>query len=481
MAGLKRILNPRSYRSGTSLVSTGAVAVPKDVEQEKGSSIAAPLREIVPDLATKRQELRTYYQMANFHSVSKASTRAVKSSVMGAEYYMEPATDEDEDQLISEFVWYNIFEATSSPWLINLSRITRLVDYGSSVFETPFETRDWAPKRKGANHKQYTVLKKMAPRPLTSIVKFMYDDNGGPVEIIQNALRQDNKVEEVHIPIRNAIVFPNEDDTGDLFGKSILRSAYPHWFYIQHLYKIDAIQKERHGTGVPKGKIPPGIKEADRLAALELLKNIRTNEHQGILEPLGYEFVFMDLPGQLVEPIKSVDHHNAMIMLNVLAEFLVAGISGGGSRSTSASQQDIFMKANRSLADIICDSINIYLIPYIVGYNFDTDRFPKLCARNLGDTKDQQQMAAALANLVDKNVITPDIETEQWARKIFQIPRKIGDRPKVSDADVKEIINLSQKYDDKGNPIPSGQGNGTSTTNTRADRGGNTGKDNQVA
>jgi phage gp29-like protein len=85
----------------------------------------------------------------------------------------------------------------------------------------------------------------------------------------------------------------------------------------------------------------------------------------------------------------------------------------------------------------------LYLIPYIVGYNFDTDRFPKLCVRNLGDTRDQQQFAAALANLVDKEIITPDMITEQWARKQFQMPRKIEDRPEFSPSQVRKIVNES--------------------------------------
>lgn len=492
MAGLKQILDPRKRKSGTSLVSTGSTEAPKGLEKEQGSSIAAPLREVIPDLGNKRQELRTYYQMSNMHAASRASLRAVKSYIMGAEFYMEPASDEDEDQLISEFVEYNIFEAMTNPWLVNLQRIAKFCDNGSSVFETVWGQRDWARKEKGANHKTYMVLTKLAPRPLMSITKFEYDDNGGPIEIVQQAIGKEGKVREEHIPIQKAIIFPNEDDTGDLFGKSMLRSAYPHWFYIQHLYKVDAIQKERHGTGVPKGKIPPGIKEADRLAALELLKNIRTNEHAGILEPLGYEFSFMDLPGNVVDVIASINHHNAMIMLNVLAEFLVAGISEGGARATSASQQDVFTKANKSLADIICDSINQYLIPYIVGYNFDTDRFPKLHVRNIGESREQQQLAAALGNLFAQNILTPDMPTEQHFRKVFQIPRKLEDRPLVSDADIKEIINLSKQLlpEGGGGTDTTGGINGkTSTTptiptptkGTNKPGGGNTGKGNNVS
>ncbi|HYT45114.1 MAG TPA: hypothetical protein VEP90_22495, partial [Methylomirabilota bacterium] len=371
------IINPLRRAPKTTL-SSGGMDVPPEAEYELGSTLAFPLREIVPDLANKVTEYRTYYQMGNYHSVSRASLRSVKSSIMGAEFFMEPAGDEDIDSEIAEFVWYNLTEALNNPWLINLARFTKFCDYGASIFETVFENRDWAPKRKGANHKTYTMLKKLSPRPIGSISRVEYDDNGGPVEILHNARRRDGKIDEVHIPIQKLVIFTNDEDNGDLLGKSMLRSAYPHWYYIQHLYKVDAIQKERHGTGVPKAKVPSGLKDKDKKAILTMLQNIRTNEHAGVLEPFGIEIEFMDMPGQLVDVLKSVEHHNAMIMLNVLAEFLVAGIgeSGGGGRSTSASQQDIFMKANWAHANMICGSINTYLIQFLVGFNYDTDRFP---------------------------------------------------------------------------------------------------------
>ena len=73
---------------------------PSDAEQELGSTVAVPLREIVPDLANKQAEYRTYYQMGNYHSVSRASLRSVKSSIMGAEFFIDPGGDEDIDQEI---------------------------------------------------------------------------------------------------------------------------------------------------------------------------------------------------------------------------------------------------------------------------------------------------------------------------------------------------------------------------------------------
>lgn len=470
---LKDLVNPLKRPPSTTLKSQGSVETPKGADSEVGSARSIPIREIVPDLQTKYQEFRTYYQMANFHSVSRSSLRAVKSSVMGAEFYVEPVSEEQEDLDIAEFVEYNLTSAQSSPWRVTLNRIMKMCDYGFSTFEHVWEPRDWAPKRQGANHKTYTMLRKLAPRPATSISDITYDDNGGPVEVVQQAMRADTSVDEVRIPIQKLIIFTHDEDGGDLFGKSMLRSAYPHWYYIQHLYKVDAIQKERHGIGVPYGQLPPGYTDADRDAAFEMVSNLRTNERAGVVFPEGYEFGFLKVEGNVVNVLDSVDHHNSMVMLNVLAEFLMAGITQGGGRATSASQQDIFTKANRSMADIICDVFNLYLVPFIVGFNFDTDRFPLVRARNIGDTRDQQQLAAALANMFAQEVLTPDLDTENWARRVFDMPRKIGERPEISPTQIRKIINESIMT--AGGTTGGAGGNGaatpTGTTTTTTQKG----------
>jgi hypothetical protein len=474
---LKDLVNPLKRAPTTTLKSSGSVDTPKGADAEVGSALASPIREVVPDLNTKRQEFKTYYQMANFHSTSRSSLRAVKSAVNGAEFYVEPSSEEQEDLDIAEFVEYNLTAAQSSPWRVTLNRILKFCDYGFSTFEHVWEQRDWAPKRKNANHKSYTMLRKLAPRPAVSISEIKYDDAGGPVEVIQQALRADGKVNEVHIPIQKLLIFTHDEDGGDLFGKSMLRSAYPHWFYIQHLYKVDAIQKERHGIGVPYGKLPPGYTDKDRDAAFEMVTNLRTNEKAGVVFPEGYEFGFLKVEGNMVNTLDSVDHHNAMIMLNVLAEFLMAGLTQGGARATSASQQDIFTKANRSMADMICDVFNLYLVPLVVGFNFDTDRFPLVKARNIGDTRDQQQLAAGLANLFAQEVITPDLETENWARRAFDMPRKIGDRPEISPTQIRKIINQSIMTPGTGGSATTDTG-GIPTGSSQLKPGGNGGKGN---
>src|SRR5687767_14149664 len=182
--------------------------------------------------------------MARTDAVTSVSLRAAKVPILGADFYIDPV---GEDQLqidIGEFVSFNLFEGMSHPFSSALLKILRMFQHGFSVVEPVYELREWAPKRSMANRRKYTMLRKLAPRPSLSIKDIEVDDAGGPMNVIQNKVGKDGKVTETPIPIEKAIIFPF-GDSDSLFGESILRSAHPHWFYKTHLYKIDAIQKER--------------------------------------------------------------------------------------------------------------------------------------------------------------------------------------------------------------------------------------------
>ena len=117
-------------------------------------------------------------------------------------------------------------------------------------------------------------------------------------------------------------------------------------------------------------------------------------------------------------------------MKNILVQFINLGLdSSGGGRATGATAFDAFMKAMRYIANMICDYINMFLIPYLVAYNFPTNRFPKLCVRNIGETKDMQAWSSMVKNLLEAQGITPDMPTEQYLRKIADMPQKTEPRP----------------------------------------------------
>jgi len=76
--------------------------------------------------------------MANFHATTRASLKAVKATVMGAEYYVEPSDDDEEAQDHAAFISQNLFDSPSVPWLVTLGRILNFVEYGFSIMEPVF-------------------------------------------------------------------------------------------------------------------------------------------------------------------------------------------------------------------------------------------------------------------------------------------------------------------------------------------------------
>ncbi len=420
--------DPRKRTTGTSYSTTGKGAVPVDpkAKVEVGSARTSQIREIVPALASRQAAQAIYSQMSKNDAAVDVSLRAGKMPIVGADFFIEAYDSKPENQEIAEFVNFNLLRSQSAPFLSVLQDALRMMEDGFSVGEKVFEEREWSPSRNMANRRVYTMLKKISPRLAPSIRSINYDDSGGPVGVTHIALNAENKPTEVDIPISKLVIFSHNKRGGNLEGTSILRTAYKHWYYKENLYKIDGIQKERHGMGFPLLELPPTANSADIKVGLELISNIRTNERAGAVLPTGWNLRFADMPGQPVNIMGSIDHHNGMIMMNIMVQFLLMGISEGGGRATAGAHQDMFTKSLRYMANLICDMFNLYVIPQLVAYNFPTDSFPEMRVRNIGETKDLQQWAAAMANLAGQNLITLDVDTENWVRSKIDAPLKIG-------------------------------------------------------
>lgn len=449
----KKDQTPTRQVTGTTYTVDPAL-IPKPASYaEIGSAITSGIRERVPELSNRRLAAQTYKIMERTDASVRVSLRAGKTPVVGADYYMEAFDETEQNQVINEFCNFNIFHAMTSPWLDILQNICHFMEDGFQVFEPVWELREWAPKKTNAtaNRRKYTMLRKLAVRPSATISEFMYDDNGGPVGVKQQAIAADGNVKEVEIPIEKLVIFTFDKEGGNLEGQSILRSAYTHWFYKKTLYEIDAIQKERHSIGVPDAVLKPGHTTEDKKAAFELVQNLRTNEMAGIVRNASMEVGFAEIKGNVVDPLESANHHDNMIMKNVMVQFLNLGIEGsGGGRATGATAADMFLKSMRFLANLICDYFNQYVIPNLVAYNFKTDQFPKMKVRNIGEIKDFQMWASGFSNLVQQSVVTMDIETENFVRDFIDFPKKLGERPEFTPQQVRENILLQGQVNPDG-------------------------------
>ena len=356
------------------------------------------------------QGLKKFDEMRRSDAQVRSALRLIKTPVLGARWYVEPASDRKKDKTIAEFVWKNLNKWMSISFSQVLLESLLMLDFGYYLFEKVY---DW----KEVNGQRRIIFKKLAPRHPMDVIEWHFDPEGGPKSIdMFHPTRAD---QQVNIPIEKLAVFTFDKEAGNVTGISALRSAYKHWFYKEQLYKIDAIQKERHGIGIPIITLPPNFDDDDRRKADEIGRNLRTNEKAHVVLPPNWQIIFAKLEGQLVNALDSAEHHGRMIFTNVLGEFL--SLTTATDAQTSS---DIFAKATRYIAEIIRDVFNKYCIPQLVDFNWSNiEDYPELRVRRIGDTTDWRTLSFAIRNFIGAQAMFPDDPLEAWIRDEMDLPR----------------------------------------------------------
>lgn len=383
----------------------------RNLMREVGFTDASPYTswtriEHVPALRG-RTGLRTFYDMKRSDGAVRGALRTVKTGAQGAEWYVDPASDTKIDKNIAEFVSNCLFEWLDQPWERVLENCLLSLEYGFFIFEKVFEFDQVMGKFK---------LKKLAPIHPLDVMQWLYSPSGELVGLELEPIQGIDPRTPIRLSIDEVMIVVFEMEAEDLRGTSILRSAYQHWYFKSVLYKIDAVQKERHGVGVPIIELPMGFSKNDLEIAQELARNIRANEYSHITVPEGWKVYFMKLEGQPVDLVTSIEHHDRKIYENIMAAFM-------GVREVNKESIDTFFKSSRYMAKTIAATFNKFLIPSIVDSNFIRfSKYPKLKFRRIGEWEDFRTLTFALRNLVGAGILTPDQPLEDWLRDMMGMP-----------------------------------------------------------
>jgi hypothetical protein len=384
------------------------VAVGPELGYSSPSPFTAWTREEWNPKLRDKMGVTEWYRMKRLDGIIRGSLRAFKTPVMSAHWFMQPGSDSTRDKNAADWIWENLYCGMNVSWARTLEDILIMCEYGYSVMEKVYALRDDGK----------VGLRKLAPRHPADIQQFRYDRNGGPDGIVmepQTNIGSFDPEQGVFIPIDKLAVFSLEAEGGDMQGISILRSAYKHYKYKDTLYKIDAIQKERHGIGVPIIKMPPGWKREDKLLAETIGRNLRTNERAHIVLPPMWEILFAKLEGQPVDCLGSINHHNEMIMANVLANFIT-------DTSVKKESLETFYKATRYVAETVSNTMNQHVIQPLVKINFSRVKPPVLKVRRIGEWEDARTQSFTLRNLVGASLLLPDDTLEEHLRAENDLP-----------------------------------------------------------
>jgi hypothetical protein len=413
---------------------------------ELGSSSASPWtsfsrQEYNPALQGLRG-LEVYDKMRKSDGAVRGTLRSIKTGALAGKWFVTPASDSPEDREIANFIWCNLTEYMSIPFSQVIAESLLMCDFGNYMWEKVWENRLIEGEMR-------TVLSKLGPRHPMDVKDWKFDRNGGPLYVEMFKSTQGSGLNDsIKIPIDKLLVFTFDREAGNIEGISVLRSAYKHWYFKEQLYKIDAIQKERHGIGIPVIELPLGFKPEDKTTAEELGRNIRTNERAHITLPPGWKIYMLKLEGQPVDALKSVEHHNEQIRENILVNFVAKGAQDADLQ--------FFNKASRIVADILADSVNHYLIPQMVAFNWPhVEKFPKLQVRRIGENADWRTLSFAIRNLIGAGVIIPDEALERNLREEMDLPPLDKDSARLiatpqNPYDINEDIDDEEEDDAEG-------------------------------
>lgn len=375
------------------------------------SSLGGIARRDYNELLTGSTAIETYDRMRKSDGQVRGTLRLVKTPVLAARWYVEPGTYEEQTpqeleqaQLIAKFIERNMMQLMTTSWSQLLAELLLMVDYGYYLFEKVF-----------VEYNGQIIWKKFAPRHPLDVSEWLFDKNGGP-DGVKMTRPEDGS--EYTIPMDKLALFTYDMEGGNVEGVSVLRAAYKHWFYKDNFYRIDAIQKERHGIGVPIIILPPNFTPNDRNLAMEMGRNLRTNESAHVVCPPGWEIKFLELSGNPVNALESAEHHDLQIARNILAPFINAPAG-----TSQEDQQELFLKATRYIADTARDVFNKYCIPQLVRWNFgEQEYYPELRVRRIGDAVDWRTVSFAIRNFVGSGIIRPDERLEAWVRDEMDLP-----------------------------------------------------------
>jgi hypothetical protein len=353
--------------------------------------------------------LEKYDEMRKSDSSVKGALRVAKTPILSARWFVEPFSDSPEDEKAAEFLRWNLFQGMSTSFYQLLWETLLMLDFGAYYFEKVYDIVEWQGEER-------VKWKKLAPRHPLDLYEWEFDHGGGPL----GAWFYDSPTSAhgVYIPVKKLAIFTHERESGNLEGVSVLRPAYKNWYYKENLYKIDAIQKERHGIGIPIINLPPGFSPSDKQIAHEIGRNLRTNEKAHVVLPPMWQIAFAKLEGQHVDALESANHHARMIFQNILAEWIVSDSAGNQDAS-----RGMFLKSSAYIAEIIRDVFNKYCIPQLMDKNWELNGYPELRVRRIGDIEDWRIITFAIRNLVGAGTLVPDDELEKWVRDEMDMPK----------------------------------------------------------
>lgn len=300
------------------------------------------------------------------------------------------------------------------------------------------------------------VLRKLAYRQ-PSTITIIEDVDGHFAGFRQRAYKA-GEVIDVHIPRDRAFYFAAQEEERKYYGVSFFQSAFYHYDKKVKMYYIAHLAAQRAAVGTRVGMFPNGASEQQKRNFATNLSNLAIAQWMMIPETFKVEmlkesgnFAFLDY----------INHHNNQMSKSILANFFDKE-SGGGSgdaKLVSFGQpgDSMFILMLRAVMDDIANSINHYIIPTLIDWNFKGGKYPIFQWAALTD-----EQKAMITETFDK-LSTAGEGVNVSTEFLRELEKKMADEMGLEldweaieerEAMEKETQNLLQGIGPDGKPLP---------------------------
>lgn len=363
--------------------------------------------------------MKVYDEMRRSDGQVQSLLLAIKLPLKSATWRVDPPNDaQPAERELADFCQACLFDvgALRDSWSYVLDHLLLKLDFGNSVLE-----RIWTLAGDGK-----VRLKRLAPRLPPTIEQWILDPVTNELRQISQQAWKNGQFGMFVIDADRCVVSVNNREGDNYYGRSVLRSAYMHWFLKNQLYRIDAVKHDRYGVGVPEAILDKDETfTTEELSAIDrTLKNLSAKERAFLRHSSKVEYNILTPQGSTggtADLMTSVEHHNAMIARTALAGFMSQGEQKHGSYGMGSRLTDFFSNALESVADDTCNDLNLRVIKPLCDLNFPMQgrRYPHLSVANISDV-DVKELTEALKTLGPH--ITPEDDLEDTLRKLLNLP-----------------------------------------------------------
>lgn len=358
------------------------------------------------------EKARRVREMLYNSPIVGALRMAIEMPIRAIEWQFVSDEGEDDPRLA---LLNDALAAMSHSWEDHITDALGFLWYGWSMFTITYQSDG-----------QRVLWRKLRPLAPDTLQRWLIAPDGGMEGIQQWPHLWPNP-----IPIERMVVYRFRRARGNPEGESLLRPAWPAWYYVKNIQQIEAIGIERDLAGLPRITLPEHADTSDSDdpttdvgRARQIVRNVRADEIGGLVLPFGWQFdlVSSSGPGK-VDTDEVIGRYNRQMLMAALSQFLALGMDSIGALATFEGGTDFFTLTLNAVADTIGETFTKFAAARLLELNGYAPDGVRLEHSPAGDVQ-PAAIADALSKLTAAGAMTLTADDEVWLRGLFRMPKR---------------------------------------------------------